>query len=65
MGHYPEEIIGLPESEQRRIMSECQEIIRAFCDKVIVYADGNIMINGLIEVSTFDVVSVTSDEVVL
>jgi hypothetical protein len=50
----PEELASLPKSKQRKIMLERQEIIRGLCDKVIIYADGEITINGLIEVSDFE-----------
>jgi chromosome segregation ATPase len=46
----PEELAALPEDKRRAIMLERQTVIRSLCDKVIVYADGNITIKGLIEV---------------
>lgn len=57
----PEELTALPEDRQRAIMLERQSIIRSLCDKVIVYADGNITIKGLIEVSNFDAVTINND----
>lgn len=51
----PEELTKLPEEQRRAIMLERQEIIKGLCDKVIVYASGDITIKGLIEVSQFDV----------
>jgi chromosome segregation ATPase len=53
----PEELASLPEDRQRAIMLERQTIIRSLVDKVIVYADGNITIQGLIKVSDFETVS--------
>ena len=50
----PEALASLPESKQRKIMLERQKIIRGLCDTVIIYADGEITINGLIEVSDFE-----------
>jgi hypothetical protein len=43
-------------------MLERQEIIRGLCEKVIVYADGNITIQGLIEVKEITIVTQTDDK---
>jgi hypothetical protein len=51
----PEELASLPEARQRAILLERQDIIKSLCEKVIVYASGDITIQGLIEVSDFDV----------
>jgi DNA invertase Pin-like site-specific DNA recombinase len=51
----PEELASLTADTQRVIMLERQTIIRSLVDKVIVYTDGHITIEGLIEVSEFDI----------
>jgi hypothetical protein len=53
----PEELRALPKDEQKQIMLERQKIIRGLCSKVTVYADGEIIADGMIEVSNFDVVN--------
>lgn len=57
----PEELAALPEDRQRWVMLERQSIIRGLVDKVIVFADGNIEIKGLIKISSFDTVTSGSD----
>lgn len=57
----PKELASLPEARQRAIMLERQTIIKSLCEKVIVYANGDITIQGLIEVSNFDIASPTTD----
>lgn len=57
----PEELAKLPEEQRRAIMLERQKYVRSLCDKVIVFADGNIEILGLIEVSQFDIDSPKND----
>lgn len=49
----PEELVALPEAKQREIMLKRRDRIKSLCDKVIIYADGNITIKGLIAVSDF------------
>lgn len=53
----PEELRALPKDKQKQIMLERQKIIRGLCSKVTVYADGEIVADGMIEVSNFDVVN--------
>jgi DNA invertase Pin-like site-specific DNA recombinase len=44
-----EEFRTLPEDKQRDIMKARQEIIRALCDRVLIYADGRVRIEGVID----------------
>ena len=45
----PEELKALPEDQQRDILTARQEIIRAMCVEVRVYADGHIEIDGALD----------------
>jgi hypothetical protein len=38
----------LPEDEQIKIMLERQKIVRVLCDPVTIYANGHIVIHGLL-----------------
>jgi hypothetical protein len=40
----------MSEKQQRFIMTERQNILRALCHKIAVYTDGRIILEGLIEV---------------
>lgn len=57
----PEELAALPEARQREILLERQRIIRSLVDKAIVHADGNITIQGLIEVKNITSVTQSND----
>ncbi len=45
----PEELKALSEEEQNRILKERQTIIRALCDKVLIFADGRVRIEGMLD----------------
>lgn len=45
-----EELTQLPEAEQRKILLEQQKIVAALAERVTVYADGRIEVDGLIEI---------------
>jgi|GEM_PF-4885193 len=45
----PEELRGLPNDQQVAIQTRRQTIIRALCDKIVVYANGKIRIEGLLD----------------
>lgn len=57
----PEELAVLPEARQRWVMLERQKVIRSLVDKVIVYADGNVTIKGLIAVEQITFVTQRDD----
>lgn len=44
-----EELEQLPEEKQEEILKERQQAIRALCDKIYIYANGEIDIDGLID----------------
>jgi hypothetical protein len=43
-------------------MVERQKVIRSLVDKVVIYADGNVTVKGLIEVEQFDPVNQKNDK---
>ena len=45
----PEELCKLPEGEQMQILKARQEIIRALVNKVYLFSNGAILIDGVIE----------------
>jgi hypothetical protein len=45
----PKQLRALPEEERREILKARKEIVRALCDKVIVYADRRIVIEGVLD----------------
>ena len=45
-----DELWAMSEKQQHFIMAERQKILRALCDKITVYTDGRIILEGLIEV---------------
>jgi DNA invertase Pin-like site-specific DNA recombinase len=45
----PGELKALPEEKRKEILKARQEIIRALCDKVVVYADRRIVIEGALD----------------
>lgn len=44
-----EELLAMSEEEKDIILQERQRIVRALCDKVHIFADGDIEIEGIIE----------------
>jgi DNA invertase Pin-like site-specific DNA recombinase len=45
----PDELKALPKEKQTEILKERQKIVRALCDKVVVYSDRRIRIEGLLD----------------
>jgi DNA invertase Pin-like site-specific DNA recombinase len=45
----PEELRVLPKAQQDHILSRRQTIIRALCDKIIVWSNGKVRIEGLLD----------------
>ena len=45
----PEEIETLPDAKRQEVLKSRQSIIRALCDKVVVYADGRVKIEGVLD----------------
>lgn len=45
----PDELEALPREEQEEVLLERQAIIRALCDKVIIWADGRVKLEGVID----------------
>jgi chromosome segregation ATPase len=45
----PKELKALPKERQRAILKERQVIVRALCDRVLVYANRRIVIEGLLD----------------
>ena len=55
----PEELAALPKEQQESILRERQKIIRALCDKVIVWSDRRVQLVGVIdgsEAAQFDLI---------
>ena len=49
----PNELEKLPKAKQKSILKEQQKIVRALCDKITIYANGQIVIDGLLDGSEF------------
>ena len=45
----PSELEKLPKEQQDTILGERQKIVRALCDKITIYANGRIVIDGLLD----------------
>lgn len=45
----PEALKALPEDERNKVLKGRRKIIRALCDKVLVYADGRVKIEGALD----------------
>ena len=45
----PQELKALPKDEREEILTARQTIIRALCDKIWVYADGRVEIEGVLD----------------
>jgi hypothetical protein len=45
----PDELNALPKEKRKEILKARQEIIRALCEKVIVYADRRVVIEGVLD----------------
>jgi len=43
------ELLALPKEHQETVLRKRQRIVRALCDKVTIYADGRIVIDGLLD----------------
>ena len=55
----PEELAALPKEQQELILRERQSIIRALCDKVIIWSDRRVKLVGVIdgsEAAQFDLI---------
>ena len=50
----------MSEKQQRFIMAERQKILQTLCDKIMVYTDGSIILEGLIEVKNSAFVGATA-----
>jgi len=46
---HPDELKKLPQEEQTKIMKARQEIVRALVDRVWIFADGLIVVEGVIQ----------------
>jgi len=56
----PDELKVLPEDRRANVLKKRQEIVRALCDKVFVYSDGRVRIEGVLdgtEATQFSLVS--------
>jgi hypothetical protein len=56
----PDELGAMSEKQQRFIMAERQNILRALCHKITVYTDGHIILEGLIEVKDGTILGATA-----
>jgi chromosome segregation ATPase len=45
----PEELRALPEGRRNEILKRRREFVRALCDKAAVYADGRVVIEGVLD----------------
>ncbi len=46
----PDELGAMSEKQQRFIIAECQKILRTLRVKIMIFVDGSIILEGLIEV---------------
>jgi chromosome segregation ATPase len=49
----PDELRKLPKTQREKILKERQKIARALCDKITIYANGRIVIEGLLDGSEY------------
>ena len=49
MDQTPKELAALPKEQQESILQERQDIIRALCEKVIVWSDRRVKLVGVID----------------
>lgn len=59
----PHDLEKMPQEQQENILKERQKIVRALCDKITIYADGQIIIDGLLDGSEHQQFDIPSQKI--